>query len=189
MKKISLGIILTVLVVFLLWGCVKSTAVPVEQKPQVAEQSKVTHQVVERPAVISKKPDSNVWGHLGKTRSGDSYYKKTSINKSSGIIEVRTYKIVAEDFRKAAVEEAKKNDPAKSIKYRHYDHNIRVDEIDCRKNLYRVVESIDYDDHGNVLESYAYKNEPWKSIPVLTGLDAMREKFCVSQTQPLKKKK
>jgi len=193
MKKISFGIILPFLIIFLLASCVTSPSVSIEQKPdikpQVVEQPRITPQIVEQPVMTPKKPDSNAWEHLGKTRSGDCYYNKASVSKSSHVIEVRTYKIVTQDFRKAAIEEVKKNDPANSIKYHNYDHNVRVDEIDCQKNLYRVTESIDYDVHGNVLDHFRYANEPWRSIPVLTGLDTLRGKFCIVQKQPLNKNK
>jgi len=191
------------MIIFLLGGCANSLFVsgdnkpndktPIDQQPvatpPVDRQPIVTPEIFDRPIITSQLPDSNVWEHLGKTRSGDCYYSKTIIKKSSDIISVQTYKIVTEDLRKDTIEEVKKSDLAKSKKYQYYEHNIRVDEIDCQKKLYRVTESIDYDDNGNVLNRFTYTNEPWKSIPVLTGQDSLREKFCVVQKQPLKKKK
>ncbi len=193
MKKISFVIILPVLVIFLLAGCVKSPSVPVEQKPdvkpQIAEPVKPEPQKVEQATVVPQIPDSRVWGHLGKTRSGDTYYNKVNVTPSSGIISVSTYKILSDDYKEQVMAEVRKNDPEKLAQYQRYDHNIRVDEIDCQRNMYRVKETTDYDDQGNVLSSYQFKNEQWKSIPVLTGLDTLREKYCVYQKQPVKKKK
>lgn len=193
MKKMYLAFVFSVLVLFWFVGCVKSPSVPPadrkpEAKPQIAETPKAP-QAAARPAVIPQKPDSNVWEHLGKTRSGDTYYNKVNVMPSSGIIAVSTYKMVSDDFRQQTIEEVKKNDPEKFTQYQRYDHNIRVDEIDCRQNLYRVKETTDYDDQGNVLNSYQFKNEPWRSIPVLTGLDTLRGKFCVYPKPPVKKKK
>lgn len=193
MKKIHLVIVFPILITFLLSGCVKGTSVPVDQKPdikpQIIEATKVPPQIVERPIITPEKPDSNVWEHLGKTRSGDTYCNKINSTSSSGIISVSTYKIVTEDFRQQTMEEAKKNYPEKIMQYQRYDHNIRVDEIDCQKNMYRVKEMVDYDDKGNVLNCYQYENEQWRNIPVLTGLDTLREKYCGNQKQTVKKKK
>ena len=203
MKKISSVIFLSFVMMLLLAGCVKGPSVSVKDEsnvkttvvtPPAAEPAIVPSRssepaAVKPPGTTPVIPDSHVWEHLGKTRSGDTYYAKTIVTTSSGLISVSTYKIVTDDFRKQTIEEVKNDNLKKSIKYQNYEHDVRIDEIDCKNNRYRVKEVTHYDDKGNVLDSYQYKNEDWKNIPVLTGLDVLREKFCVPQKKPSKRKK
>ena len=203
MKKISTVIILAFVMMLLLAGCVKSPSVPMKdesnvksavvtppvKEPTIVPPTSSEPAVVKPPGSPPRIPDSHVWEHLGKTRSGDTYFAKKIVTASSGIIAVSTYKIVTDDFRKQTIEEVKNDNLKKSIKYQNYEHDVRIDEIDCKNNRYRVKEVTHYDEKGNVLDSYQYKNEEWKNIPVLTGLDALREKFCIPQKKPSKRKK
>jgi hypothetical protein len=203
MKKISPIIFLSFVIILLLAGCVKSSSISVKDEPNVkppaseptivkqpiAEPPNINPPIVELPTITPIIPDRKLWESLGKTKSGDNYYSKTPITKSSNIISVSTYKIVTDDVRKQKIEEVKKYDLKKAIKYQYYEHEVRIDEIDCKNRQYRLTEVTHYDDKGNVLYNYTYTNEEWKNIPVLTGHDTLREKFCVPQKKPSKKKK
>jgi hypothetical protein len=190
MKKTQM-LVFSAVLFFMLYGCAQSPPVPVvpEPPPPVAEAPKPppppSAAVV--PPFISQKPDPNVWERLGKTCSGETFYKKEPPQSSGGVIFVATYKIISEDFRLETAEEMKKNDPGRARLYQRYDHNIRVDEIDCAKSTYRAREVTDYDDMGNVLARSHFDNEPWRKVPVLTGLDALREKFCRPSSSVKKK--
>lgn len=194
MKKIS-SVILSFAMILLLVGCL---SVPVKDEPKVEppnvkattpEPPKIEAPIVEPIVITPSIPDGKVWELLGRTKSGDNYYNKTIITKSSNIISVSTYKIVADDFRQRAIEEVKKYNLEKSIKYQYYEHDVRVDEIDCKNRLYRVIKLTHYDDKGNVLDGYALNNEQWKSIPILTAHHILLEKFCVAEKKPLNQKK
>ncbi len=207
MKKSSM-ILLTLFTTLLLSGCVNSSPVWVKDepaaKPPVAEPAVVpppvsqpaaappvaaVPPVEEKPVVNPVKPDSKVWEFLGRTKSGDTYYNKTAIPVSPDIISVSTYKIVTDDFRSQTIEEIKKFSLKQSVKYKRYEHNVRVDEIDCTNKRYRVKRVTHFDDQGNVLDDYTYENEGWKNIPVLTELDTLREKLCVPKKKSMKKKR
>lgn len=185
MKKICLVLIL--LVMTSLWiGCAKEATVSVKDETSVKKTS------ASKPRIATPTtagiPDSKVWAYLGKTKSGETYYKRKVTTQSSHLISVTTYKIVSDDYRTKTIEEVKKYDVDKSVKYQNYEHEVRVDEIDCKNMWFRVKEIARYDDRGNALDSYSYENEKWKTIPILTGLDQLREKFCVSQKKASKKK-
>jgi len=197
MEKISSVIFLSFAIILLLVGCL---SVPVKDEPKVEppnvkattpEPPKIEPPVVEPIVITPSIPDGKVWEPLGRTKSGDNYYNKTIITKSSksNIISVSTYKIVADDFRQRTIKEVKKYNLAKSIKYQYYEHDVRVDEIDCKNRRYRVKELMHYDDKGNVLDGYTLNNEEWKSIPILTAHHILLEKFCVAEKKPLNQKK
>ena len=197
MKKISLVIFLFLVVIFLVVGCVKSPSVPVKDEPNAkpsmvepptAKTRTSEPAIVKPPRVASRIPDSNVWEHFGKTKTGDNYYNKTNITKSSNIVSVSTCKIVTDDCRKQTIEAVKKYDLEKSIKYQNYDREVVLWNIDCKNKRSKVKEMIRYDDQGNVLDSSTFKNEEWENIPVLTGTDSLRKILCVAQEKPLKKK-
>lgn len=84
MKKIRLVIFLSLVIIFLMVGCVKSPSVPVKDEPSVkppmVEPSHAKTQtsestILKPPRVASRVPDSNVWEHFGKTKTGDNYYE------------------------------------------------------------------------------------------------------------------
>ncbi len=198
MKKIRLVIFLSLVIIFLVVGCVKSPSVPVKDEPSVkppmVEPSHAKTQtsestILKPPRVASRIPDSNVWEPFGKTKTGDNYYNKTNITKSSNIVSVSTCKIVTDDCRKQTIEAVKKYDLEKSIKYQNYDREVVLWNIDCKNKRSKVKEVIRYDDQGNVLDSSTFKNEEWENILVLTGTDSLRKILCVAQEKPLKKKK
>ncbi|MGP8154642.1 MAG: surface-adhesin E family protein [Smithella sp.] len=143
---------------------------PLKKEPLVKEQLK------KEPLITPGIPDSKVWKYF----SDNIYYNKTNITKSSDIIFVSTYNIIRDDFRKHKIEEIKKNDLEKSIKYQHYDHKVVWSEINCKKRLTRTKKYIDYDDNGKVLYSYTYKSREWKkNVPESIG-ENLHEKFCMS---------
>jgi hypothetical protein len=190
MKKTQM-LIFSAVLFFMLYGCAQSPPMPVApEPPQTATevpQPLPPPSAAVAPPFISQKPDPNVWERLGKTCTGETFYKKGTPQTSGGVTSVATYKVISDDFRLEMVEEMKKTDPERSRLYQRYHHNIRVDEIDCAKSTYRVREVTDYDDRGNVLAHSRFDNEPWRRVPVLTGLDALREKFCKPSSSAKKK--
>ncbi len=184
MKKIQ-ALVLAGILFFAFYGCAQRQQVPavpeapppppVVKAPEAPPAPKTEPPL---PPFVSQKPDLEIWANLGKTCSGETFYKKEIKKLANDVIVVSTYKIISEDFRLDTVQQMEKNDSQRSKLYKRYDHNIRVDEIDCKKSAYRLREVSDYDDMGNLLANSSYENEPWQRIPVLTGLDALRKKFC-----------
>ena len=188
MRKIRL-VLFSLVIALVLAGCVKSPSVSVKDEPKAeppkAKTAASQPEIVKPVFVTPKIPDSKTWASLGKTRTGETFYNKTVVAKSADVIFVSTYKIVTDDVRKQTIEDVRKYDSDKAGKYARYEHDVRVDEIDCKNGRFRVKEVTHYDNAGNVLDSYSYSNEPWKGIPVLTGLDTLREKFCASRKKPV----
>ena len=133
---------------------------------QNVKSLKVTHRI----------PDSKVWESI----SPSYYYNKTSITKSSNFIYVYIYKIVADNQRKKLIEMLKKNDLEKSIKYKNWDHYISLNNFDCKNGRSRFEEIINYDDEGNILYQYTYKDSEWKSISPGTLTEELYNKVCVN---------
>lgn len=188
MKKIQ-ALVLAGILFFTFYGCAQRQQVPVvTEAPPPPPVVKAPEATPELPPFVSQKPDLEVWAHLGKTCSGETFYKKEIKKLSNDVIVVSTYKIISEDFRLDTVQQMEKNDSQRSKLYKRYSHNIRVDEVDCKKSAYRLKEVSDYDDMGNLLANSSYENEPWQRIPVLTGLDAIRKKFCTPADSSQKRK-
>jgi len=184
MKKIQVLVLVTVLF-FAVYGCAQrqpvleaTEAPPPPPVVKAPEEPPAPRTEAPLPPFVSQKPDLEIWANLGKTCSGETFYKKEIKKLANDVIVVSTYKIISEDFRLDTVQQMEKSDSQRSKLYKRYDHNIRVDEIDCKKSTYRLREVSDYDDMGNLLANSSYENEPWQRIPVLTGLDALRKKFC-----------
>ena len=206
MKKINAFIFLSFAIIFLLVGCAKSPSVPVKDEPKIkpapavpAVEKKpiVTHHppepaFVKDPVVKRSTPDSKVWVHYSKTKQGDNYFNKTNIAHSSNILTVSIYKIATDHCRKQMIEEIKKYNTRKAVKYQYYEHDIRVDEVDCKNQKWRVKELTHYDDKGNVLDHYTYENEKWENIKFVTDHHTLQKNICVAQEKPsikIKKKK
>lgn len=175
MKKIYSVISLSLLVLFLLVNpvCVYSESM----EPQ---------QDIKPPVLVSVKPDSNVWEYYWK----NLYYNKKNITKSSNIVSVWSYQIVSDEGKKEMIDNVKEfYNPETALKYQNYDHNLYLDEIDCKKKLTRLKEIIHCDDKGNVINSHKFgNNKEWKSIPHETILEVLYNKVCLKPNKSLKKK-
>jgi len=121
-------------------------------------------------------PDSKVWESI----SPDYYYNKISLTKSSNFMYVYIYKIVTDNQRKNVIEMLKKNDLEKSIKYKNWDHYISLNKFDCKNRKSKFEEIINYDDEGNILYQYTYKDSKWKIIPPETLTEELYNKVCVT---------
>jgi hypothetical protein len=187
MKHFNSVILLPVLVVLLLAGCALNSFAP-------ATSSKTGSPGVASPNAESAAgkaiiPDSKEWEPLGKTRTGDCYYKVTNCDNASNIVTVSTYKIVNDHYKKSMIEKFQKSHPELSKKYENLDHNVRVDEIDCKNKRYRMKEIVDYDDKGQVLQVSPHLSQEWQHIPILTGLDKLRQKLCAPEIKAPEPKK
>jgi len=182
MKYFYSVILLPVLVLLLLAGCALNSFAPTTSSK--AESPGVASPKAESTAGKSIIPDSKEWEPLGKTRTGDNYYKVTGTDNASGNVTVSTYKIVTDDYRKSMVEKFQKSHPELSKKYEKLNHNVRVDEIDCKHKQYRMKEIVDYDDKGQILQVSPHHNQEWQHIPILTGLDKLRQKICPPEVKP-----
>ena len=179
MKHFYSVILMTVLVVLFLAGCAANPFAPeVISKagiPGIASAGAGTDQ-----AMI---PDSKEWEPLGKTRTGECFYKVTGTDNATGIITASTYKIVNDHCRKSTIEKWQKDHPDLAKEYESLDHSIRVDEIDCKNKRYRMKEVTDYDNKGEVLHFSPNQSQEWHHIPILTGLDKMRQKLCAPEVK------
>lgn len=206
MKRIRLAIYIFFLVVFLLEGCAKAPTVTKKEEPKIKEPPPAPvvvkkppvpppppPPVIEKlPDIARSVPDSKVWVRYGKTKMGENYYNQTNIARTSNIATVTIYRVVTDLCRKQMVEEVKKHNPKKSVKYHYYEHDVRVDEIDCRNQKWRVKDLIHYDDKGNVLDHHTYENEPWENIKFVTDHHTLQKSICVAEEKPApaaKKKK
>lgn len=203
MKRIRLAIYIFFLVVFLLAGCAKGPTVTKKEEPKIKEppQAPVVVKkppvalpppapVIEKlPDVVRSVPDSKVWVRYGKTKMGENYYNQTNITRSSNIATVTLYRVVTDLCRKQMIEEVKKYNPKKAVKYHYYEHDVRVDEIDCKNQKWRVKDLIHYDDKGSVLDHYTYENEAWQTIKFVTDPHTLQKSICVAKEKPVVKKK
>lgn len=203
MKKIHWAVFVFFLVVFLLAGCAKAPSVTKKDEPKVKEPPPAPvvvkkppvappppAPVIEKlPEIARSVPDRKMWVRYGKTKMGENYYNQTNITRSSNIATVSIYRVVTDLCRKQMVEEVKQYNSKKSLKYHHYEHDVRVDEIDCRNQKWRVKELIHYDDKGKVLDHYIYENEPWQNIKFVTDHHTLQKSICVAEEKPRAAKK
>jgi hypothetical protein len=131
-----------------------------------------------------EQPDPKIW----KPLEYNSYYNIKILTTSSNTKLVWTYKIVTYDTREKRIEEVKKYDLEKSIKYQHYHHEAILWEIDCTKRLWRLKKIIDFDDNEKALDHYIYDNREWDSIISMSRVELLYQKVCVTSKKPVKKK-
>lgn len=203
MKKIHLVVCIFFLIVFLLAGCAKGPSVTKKDEPKVKEPLPAQvlvkkppvapfppASVIEKlPDIVRSVPDRKVWVRYGKTKMGENYYNQANIARSSNIATVTIYRVVTDHCRQQMVEEVKKYNPKKSVKYHYYEHDVRVDEIDCGNQKWRVKDLILYDEKGNVLDHHTFENEKWENIKFVTDHHTLQKSICVAQEKPAVKKK
>ena len=133
---------------------------------------------------FSQQPNPKIWEPL----EYNSYYNKKIITKSPEIRLVWTYKTTTDDHRKKSIEEVKKYDLEKSIKYRNYHHEIILWNIDCKNRLIMMEEFIDFDRNGKVLDRYRYSNNKWDSIIPNSKGEQLYRNVCTPQKKNLKRR-
>ena len=133
---------------------------------------------------FSAQPNPKIW----KTLEYNSYYNIKIITTSSDTILVWTYKTVTDDTRKKRIEEVKRYDLERSIKYQQYHHEAVLWEIDCKKRLWRLKDIIDFDNNEKALDRYRYENSEWESITPNSRGELLYQKICVIEKKPLNKK-
>jgi len=136
-------------------------------------------------AWCADRPNPKVWEPLNNY----FYYNKKVITKSPGVLLVWTYKTVPDDIRDKMVEDVKKTDPEKSIKYGGYHHETVLWEIDCNEKQIRAEEFIDFDRDGKVLDRYRGHTSEWNRVFPKTGGETLYRKACLPQKEPVKKKR
>lgn len=138
------------------------------------------------PAVVfSAEPNPKIWEPLGY----HSYYNIKIITKSPGIFLAWTYTTMTEDVRRRRMEEVRKYDLEKSIKYRNYHHECVLWEVDCQNKRIMMKEFIDFDRNGLVLDRYRYDGSQWEQIIPDSGGERLYRNICLPQKKPLKRKK
>lgn len=180
MKHFYSVVLLPVLVVLFLAGCAANPFAP-EIISKAGASVGTSAGAGTDQAMI---PDSKEWEPLGKTRTGECFYKVTGTDNATGIVTVSTYKIVSDHYRKSTIEKWQKDHPELAKKYEKFDHNVRVDEIDCKNKRYRMKDIADYDNKGEVLHVSPHHSQEWQHIPILTGLDKLRQKLCAPEVKP-----
>lgn len=133
----------------------------------------------------SDQPNPKIWEPL----NNNFYYNKKIITQSPGLLMVWTYKTITDDLRKKTMEDVNKYDPDNSLKYKDYHHETVLWEIDCHQKLIRTEEFIDFDRTGKVIGRNRHNSSEWNNIFPKTGGDALYQKVCLPQKEPLKKKK
>ncbi|MBI4777510.1 hypothetical protein HY792_01085 [Candidatus Desantisbacteria bacterium] len=101
------------------------------------------------------------WEFIGNDVSGGYWYidTKTLSYLSGNIIRVWIMKI-----------------PEKGSE--DYGYQNSLDEIDCSKNMYRVLSSIDHSDDGNVLSSWDDNRSEWSVIEPSSMMEGLQETVC-----------
>ncbi len=127
-------------------------------------------------------PNPAIW----KPLKNSFYYNKKIITKAPGIVLVWTYKTITDRARAKIIEDVKKYDPEKAVRYQDYDHETALWEIDCHAKLVRTEEFIDFDKSGKVLERYRTNPSDWVGINPKTGADHLYQKACFPQKEPPK---
>ena len=130
-------------------------------------------------------PDPKIWQPLNNY----FFYNKKMIVKSPGVLLVWTYKTIPGDIRQKTVDDINKTDPDKSMRYKDYHHATILWEIDCSQKLIRTEEFIDFDTNGKVIDRYRNPSTEWNNIFPKTGVEALYQKVCLPQKEPVKKKK
>jgi len=135
------------------------------------------------PNCLSEQPDPKIWDYVGYNFN----YNKKIIKKSPDLPLVWSYMTITDDVREKRVEEVKKYDPEKSIKYKDYHHEVVLWEIDCNKRLLRMKEYIDFDKNGKVIDRYKYNDSGWDSILSKSRGETLYKKACVPPKTSQKK--
>ena len=133
---------------------------------------------------FAEQPNPKIW----KSLEYNSYYNIKILTTASNTILVWTYKTVTDDTREKRIEEVKKYDLERSIKYQQYHHEVVLWEIDCKKKLWKVKDIIDFDKNEKVLDRYRYNNSEWDSIIPNSRGGLLYQQVCVPQKRSLKKK-
>jgi len=135
---------------------------------------------------FSEEPNPKIWEPLGY----NSYYNKTMITKSPGVLLVWTYKTATGDSREKRMAEVKNYDPEKSAGYQSYHHVCFLWEIDCRNRQIMMKEFIDFDGMGKVLDRYRYDAGDWERIIPGSGGERLYQIACLPREKksPQKKK-
>jgi hypothetical protein len=142
--------------------------------------------IISFPSIcFSEQPNPKIWEPLGY----NSYYNKKIITKAPGVLLVWTYKAMTDDTRTQRVEEVKKYDLEKSIKYQNYHHEADLWEIDCKNKMIKMEEFIDFDKNGMALDRYRYDNSERESIIPNSGGERLYQNVCITQKKISKKKR
>lgn len=136
-------------------------------------------------SICSSEPAGNkTWEFYGTSKGGGSYYfSKINNAKSADVTSVWRYKTITDIERKEKIESLRQYKPDKSIKYKNYSYNIARIEINCKRKLNRVVESMSYDHKGNILEHGIFDNE-WESIIPQSMNEKLYQKKCLTEDNP-----
>jgi hypothetical protein len=136
-------------------------------------------------SICSSEPAGNkTWEFYGTSKGGGSYYfSKINNAKSSDVTSVWCYKTITDIERKEKIESLRQYKPDESIKYKNYSYNIARIEINCKRKLNRVVESMSYDNKGNILEHGTFDNE-WESIIPQSMNEKLYQKNCLTEDKP-----
>jgi hypothetical protein len=133
---------------------------------------------------LSEQPNPKIW----KSLEHNSYYNIKIITTLSDTKLIWVYKTITDDARKKRIEEVKKYDLERSIKYKQYHHEAVLWEIDCRKKLWRLKDIIDFDNNEKVLDRYRYENSEWGIIIPYSRGELLYKKICIIEKKPLNKK-
>jgi len=121
------------------------------------------------------------WEFYGTSKGGGSYYfSKIKNAKPSDITSVWIYKPITAAEKIESLRQYKQDE---SIKYKNYSYNISRMEINCKKKLNRVVESMSYDNKGNILEHGTFDNE-WENIIPQSMNEKLYQKNCLTEDKP-----
>ena len=156
MKKISLFVFLSFLVLFLLVGCVK------------------------REAPLVKYGDNNDWVNYSSDNYGNVYsYKMKNIQNNGGkyIVQVWEKEVYSDKGEEEIIQKMTKN----GLSTEGYDklkETMSLYEIDCNKKMKNISSITDYDMEGKVLLSYSYDKKEWGFIVPDSKVDSFRKEVC-----------
>ena len=155
MKKISLFVSLSFLVLFLLVGCVK------------------------REAHLVKYGDDNDWVKYNRDNYRNAYsYKKLNIKKDGGnyIVQVLVKKVLSDKGREKEIQSRIK-DGLSTEGYDKLSYIVSLGDIDCNKRMKQTLSLTRYDTDNKVLNSWNYDRK-WEYIVPESQGDKLRKKVC-----------
>ncbi len=131
---------------------------------------------------------SDDWIEFGRTDNGNSFfYNKVNIERQKNcIVRVWEKKVYSDEGRKEFIQVSKKND-IPTEQYKNISYCLGLKEIDCEKNMLRILSLTFYDSNDKVILSKNYFYNNWENIIPTSLHDGLYKILCGSEKKPKRK--
>lgn len=129
------------------------------------------------------------WVEFGRTDNGNIFFlNKAKIEyQKNGIVRVWEKKIYSDEGRKELISAYKKNEfPAE--KFEKISYCLGLKEIDCEKDMLRLLSLTFFDLNNNVLLSHNYSCSNWENIVPISLYSDLYKKLCGYEKKSSKNK-